>query len=73
MTQKIRVHLINGLTLDCDVPDEIKFGGLCASIRDSGRWMDDNFYIPADKIAMIVRIDPITGVTMGPQIQGTMQ
>lgn len=73
MTQKIRVHLINGQTLDVDVDDSINFGGLCASIRETGRWLDQNFCIPADKIAIILKLDA-TGSLVNPiVVHGTMQ
>lgn len=54
---KVQITLITGQMVTFDEPPGFNLVAFATSIRESGRFLVDNCYIPADKIVSILRID----------------
>ncbi len=54
---KVRITLITGGTVDFDAPPQFTLFGFVTSIRESGRFLVDNCYVPSDKIVSILIMD----------------
>lgn len=69
---KIRVTLVNGATVDFDASSDFNFVSWMMSVRETGRWLMENIYIPEDQIAMVIRLDA-KGKPEAPRVGGTIQ
>ncbi len=69
---KIRVHLVNGHTIDFDAPEAFNLASFAISVRETGRWLDPNVYVPHEAIVAILRVDA-EGQPATPKFEGVLQ
>lgn len=66
---KIRITLITGSTIDFEAPADFNLVGWAVSVRETGRFLVENCYVPHDKIVSVLRLDPEGKI----EIKGVLQ
>jgi hypothetical protein len=67
---KIRLTLTNGSTMDFDAPEDFNFIAWISSIRETGRWLIPQVYVPHESfLSAVVLTDDGKPV----DIKGTLQ